>query len=422
MDNIPSIEQELFELHIGITTAANNFHRCITDCETFSPLILSTYLPAISFRTLGLPSMTNFDAIRINAPPGASKAIVPDNTRGKAGRTAILPSEIYDLIFRQLDRSKLPAVALGNKSFHTIATRVLYLTITLKKPIESIFCLRTIANSVSLASLVRSFKVDWADLKSPTSNFYALARRTLRNLTNISALTLELPRRPPWIIDDCAFRLKEFCSSYSWQAKLARFIECQPMLTTLTLHGLDGLSLAAFEDGLFKPQLAIGFNQLDAAAVPNLTSLRAIHATPELLSLFLCGRPVRTCSVPVYPGSVLETLDALTTTSVPIERLSLMSFDAETPGYLFVEVAKRFPQLKALHVLLLRGDYSEEILDGISPVLRAFKQLEYLTFMAQVPLSGSAKYEHKIATQWHLHCPSLKTIILPEGKMWFKTS
>lgn len=65
MDNIPSIEQELFELHIGITTAANNFHRCITDCETFSPLILSTYLPAISFRTLGLPSMTNFDAIRV---------------------------------------------------------------------------------------------------------------------------------------------------------------------------------------------------------------------------------------------------------------------------------------------------------------------------------------------------------------------
>ncbi len=65
MDNIPSIEQELFELHLGITTAANNFHRCITDCETFSPLILSTYLPAISFRTLGLPSMTNFDAIRV---------------------------------------------------------------------------------------------------------------------------------------------------------------------------------------------------------------------------------------------------------------------------------------------------------------------------------------------------------------------
>ncbi len=368
----------------------------------------------------------------------------------------ILPSEIYDLIFRQLDRSELPAVALGNKSFHSIATRVLYPTIILKKPIESICCLRTIANSVSLASLVRSFKVDWADLKSPTSNFYALARRALRNLTNISALTLELPRRPPWIIDNCTFRLKEFCSSYSWQAKLARFIEYQPMLTALTLHGLDGLSLAAFEDGLFKPQLAIGFNQLDTAAVPNLTSLRAIHATPELLSLFLCGRPVRTCSVPVYPGSVLETLDALTTTSVPIERLSLMSFDAETPGYLFVEVAKRFPQLKALHVLLLRGDYSEvgaicfpfvtrvlilmqEILDGISPVLKAFKQLEvrnvvfdvlmeliglfqYLTFMAQVPLSGSAKYEHKIATQWHLHCPSLRTIILPEGKMWFKTS
>ncbi|KAK0234667.1 hypothetical protein EDD85DRAFT_774120 [Armillaria nabsnona] len=348
----------------------------------------------------------------MNAPPGASKAIVPDNTRGKAGRPVILPSEIYDLIFRQLDRSELPAVALGNKSFHSIATRVLYPTIILKKPIESICCLRTIANSVSLASLVRSFKVDWADLKSPTSNFYALVRRALRNLTNHQEKDQKIAIghggfcRPPWIIDDCTFRLKEFCSSYSWQAKLARFIECQPMLTALTLHGLD----------------AIGFNQLDTAAVPNLTSLRAIHATPELLSLFLCGRPVRTCSVPVYPGSVLETLDALTTTSVPIERLSLMSFDAETPGYLFVEVAKRFPQLKALHVLLLRGDYSEEILDGISPVLKAFKQLEYLTFMAQVPLSGSAKYEHKIATQWHLHCPSLRTIILPEGKMWFKTS
>ncbi|KAK0447388.1 uncharacterized protein EV420DRAFT_871739 [Desarmillaria tabescens] len=422
MDSIPSIEQELFELHIGITTAANHFHRCITQCETFSPLILSTYLPAISFRRLGLPSMTNFDALRVHTPSEPAKAGAIERTSANTGRPVILPSEIYDLIFHYLDRSELAAVAFGSKSFHCIATRVLYPTITLKKPIESICCLRTIASNKSLASLVRSFKVDWADLKSPTSNFYALAQRALRNLTNLNALTLELPRRPPWIIDDCTFRLKEFSSSYSWQPKLAHFIESQPTLTAVTLHGLDGLSLAAFEGGMFRPQLAIGFNQLDATAVPNLTSLRAIHATPELLSLFLRGRPVRTCSVPVYPDSVLETLDALMTTSVAIEKLSLMSFDAESPGYLFVEVAKRFPQLKALHVLLLRGDYSEEILDGISPVLRAFKQLEYLTFMAQVPLSGSAKYEHKIATQWHLHCPSLKTIILPEGKMWFKTS
>ncbi|KAG7442230.1 uncharacterized protein BT62DRAFT_906464 [Guyanagaster necrorhizus] len=358
----------------------------------------------------------------MHSPHKPSKDIVIGSTCGKAGRPAILPSEIYDLIFHHLDRFELPAVALGSKSFHSIATRVLYPTIILKKPIESIHCLHTITSNVYLASLVRTFKVDWSDFKSPTSNFYALAQRALRNLTNLSALTLELPRRPPWILDDCSFRLKEFSSSYPWKDRLAWFIESQPTLTVLTLHGLDTLSVTAFEGGMFRPQLSIGVNGLDAAAVPNLTSLHAIHATPELLSMFLLGRPVRTCSVPVYPDSALEMLDALMTTSVTIEKLSLMSFDPEAPGYLFMEVGKRFPQLKALHVLLLRADYTEEILDGISPSLRVFKQLEYLTFMAQVPLSGSAKCEHKIATQWHLHCPSLKTIILPEGKMWFKTS
>jgi hypothetical protein len=60
--------------------------------------------------------------------------------------------------------------------------------------------------------------------------------------------------------------------------------------------------------------------------------------------------------------------------------------------------------------------------------LAGFKRLRYITFMAA--LGGDEEGnneeareeidERKIARIWHSSCPTLKTIILPQGKVWFE--
>ncbi|KAF8896845.1 hypothetical protein CPB84DRAFT_1748140, partial [Gymnopilus junonius] len=76
-----------------------------------------------------------------------------------------------------------------------------------------------------------------------------------------------------------------------------------------------------------------------------------------------------------------------------------------------------------------------ELLEQSGPLLSDFKCLKYITFMAadnpappaasgdgaedDSGLSGEEDEAH-IAKIWHRACPSLKTIILPKGKVWFQ--
>ena len=44
---------------------------------------------------------------------------------------------------------------------------------------------------------------------------------------------------------------------------------------------------------------------------------------------------------------------------------------------------------------------------------------KYITFMAATDEASSFEEEQDIAMLWHHWCPTLKTIILPKGKVWF---
>ena len=59
-----------------------------------------------------------------------------------------------------------------------------------------------------------------------------------------------------------------------------------------------------------------------------------------------------------------------------------------------------------------------------SPALRQLRHLKYLTFMAG---AGGCKKdcpalddERLVVTAWTKACPSLKTVILPKGQMWYE--
>lgn len=107
-------------------------------------------------------------------------------------------------------------------------------------------------------------------------------------------------------------------------------------------------------------------------------------------------------------------------------RLSVMSFDPAAPTFLFKELASRFSQLQALHVVVLMAEVSVAMLLDWGQFLVGFKKLRYITFMAALgDEDGRGKEEideRKIAKIWHSACPTLKTIILPQGKVWFEGS
>ncbi|GAW03940.1 hypothetical protein LENED_005695 [Lentinula edodes] len=106
--------------------------------------------------------------------------------------------------------------------------------------------------------------------------------------------------------------------------------------------------------------------------------------------------------------------------SEPIERLNIISFDPNAPVYLLDEIASRLPNLEALHIVILLAQCSEALLEALVPALKKFKALQYLTYMSATSSDDvSQDDEQKIAAMWHKSCPTLKTIILPMGKVWF---
>jgi len=71
-------------------------------------------------------------------------------------------------------------------------------------------------------------------------------------------------------------------------------------------------------------------------------------------------------------------------------------------------------------VLTVEG--AQDTLLASAPLLEAFAGLRFLTFIA----SGSSCYqlddEATVAEQWARACPTLTTIILPKGRVWFASS
>ena len=54
-----------------------------------------------------------------------------------------------------------------------------------------------------------------------------------------------------------------------------------------------------------------------------------------------------------------------------------------------------------------------------SPHVFSDKYDKYITFMA-ASTDESSIDESRIAKQWHQACPTLRTIILPKGRVWFQ--
>ena len=225
---------------------------------------------------------------------------------------------------------------------------------------------------------------------------------------------------------------------------LATFLESQPEIRDLSLRGIPAYTSDPFT--------------IPPSALPHLESFRSVHVDPDTLgevtSLVLslpfhidnCGqviatRPVQGISLSLFSEHGYRALEVLARTSTPVRRLTILIVDASAPSELFPQLAARLPHLEALHIVALVQQYNlvcrplffsnptpvtvvsiQDTLLASAPLLEAFAGLRFLTFIA----SGASCYElddeATVAEQWARACPTLTTIILPKGRVWFAGS
>jgi hypothetical protein len=273
---------------------------------------------------------------------------------------SILPSEILDDVCRRLSRRDIAPFLRVNSIFKEISDRILYHTIENLPLPQCATCLQTLANNQRLCSYVRTLDIDWNNAL-PTANFYRLLHRVLKRLTGLTSLSLEVPRQhhPFWLLSNCPFSLKHFATSMPCKPLLADFLGSQPSITELCLRGYeyDDYHIIPFLDPiLVQTYDRVNFS-LPPAALPNLVQFKTVHGRPSIIATVVEGRPVQMASIPLFPSLATEALQALAKSTRPIRRLSAMSFDPSADD-LLLAIAKEFPDLEALHIVVLLTEYS----------------------------------------------------------------
>jgi hypothetical protein len=153
---------------------------------------------------------------------------------------------------------------------------------------------------------------------------------------------------------------------------------------------------------------------------------------------------VQGVSLSLFSEHGYRALEVLARTSTPVRRLTILIVDDSAPSELFPQLAARLPHLEALHIVALVQHYNlvrphpffsnhppvgaecgmcmQDTLFTSAPLLEAFARLRFLTFIA----SGASCYELEdeatVVEQWARACPTLTTIILPKGRVWFAGS
>ncbi|KAF6756721.1 hypothetical protein DFP72DRAFT_275018 [Ephemerocybe angulata] len=371
-----------------------------------------------------------------NAVPGPATI-----SRGPPRLRPPLPQEVTELILRDLSKVELLPVLRSNKALYSVAVRVLYRELAESSPSRLISLLRALLPQTHVHPHVRKLDLNIASLECPTANLYRTLHALLRRTTGLASLSLDLPKAhsPVWIFEGCSFKLRQFSTSMHCSPALARFLDTQDRIVQLTLRGfqndtmrslpylymdithtLTGIPGSGAIEILKKQEAGLEPFVLSPGALPRLAVFNAIHAGPAVVGEVVKGRPVTTVSIPLFSTNARRSLDALEGSAVPLKRLSIISFDPDAPNYIFEQVATRFPELEALHIVVLLAEFTNELLLAACQHLRHFKRLKYITCVATSSEESSVAEEQEIAEKWHEECPTLRTIILPRGRVWFQ--
>ncbi|KAK7681709.1 hypothetical protein QCA50_015056 [Cerrena zonata] len=324
-----------------------------------------------------------------------------------------LPVELLEIMTSVLARKELVSITLTSKLFYTIGTRYLYRAISRLSQCQSVRLLRSLTRSPNdertrkRAICVRTLLLDFSSGRV-TANFLRLLQQGLQTLTSLRELSLEFGTQDnyfslAWCLENCPFQLRLFTTSIRCDDSLAAFIEGQRKLEELILRGFQ--TTAPF---ILSPD-----------ALPKLSAFRTVHAGVPVLKQVMRGRPIDTVSISLFQEDMFEPLDTLLLPQTQIKRLTIMSLGDTPPDLLLPEISARLPALEALHIVVLMARYTYDNLLCSTQYLKPFSSLRYITFMTGCE-SDVIEDEKRVVYSWAKACKSLRTIILPRGKVWFE--
>ncbi|KAN0135128.1 hypothetical protein V8E53_007019 [Lactarius tabidus] len=327
-----------------------------------------------------------------------------------------LPLELVDNILSFLSWPfDLHPLLLVNQRLSSIAERELYSNLGELPAQRSVRLLLSLANApAARLSLVKALKVNFTENRVLFA-LEVLIAKVLCLLPRLRTLIVEVSvhenkhRALAWIFPrDAPFRLRSFETSIRLDPDLAAFLESQPEIRDLSLRGMPVYTSSPFT--------------LQPSALPHLGTFRSVHVDPDTLREVIATRPVQGISLSLFSEHGYRALEVLARTSMPVRRLTILIVDASAPNELFPQLAARLPHLEALHIVALVQHYNLETLLASSPLLEAFDGLRSLTFMATGASCYELDDEAKVAEHWARACPTLTTIILPKGRVWFAGS
>ncbi|KAH9939660.1 uncharacterized protein BXZ73DRAFT_43522 [Epithele typhae] len=324
-------------------------------------------------------------------------------------RITAFPVEILYFVFQELEQPDLVPVLRVNTHFYDIAIRTLYRVIPEFPNVRRcIACLKALSSTPANAAFVRRLSVDLSARRC-VGNLFRLLRDALARLTHLRHLSIELSPHDnqyslAWVLAAVPTPLRSLGTSIRCDTPLTAVLESQPELTELCLRGFQTKQPFLISPG----------------AMPRLHTFRVVHAGPSIIAAVVKGRPVEGVSLSIFCEDGCEPLDALALSALPLKRLTIMSLDRGLrPDVLIPEIARRLPNLEALHLVVLMTQYDLQMLRDTGPCLSEFSSLRYLTLMVATTEDSSMEDEEKMAESWAKACPTLRTIILPKGKVWF---
>jgi hypothetical protein len=355
-----------------------------------------------------------------------------------------LPRELIDLVASYLERNELPTFLRATRVTHDVGVKYLYKTIadTDTPAPQMVRCLQSLVRHRTACAHVHLLGLVFVHNR-PTGNLITLITRVLHRLTNLRSLILDLPQArgvsPTGILNNSyiPFKLRHFATCLRADASLATFLVSQPLIEDLELTSLYS-PLCSAPDAFVLPSTA-------------LPHLRIVHITRsvDVTRAVVSGRAIEKAFVAPFDADVTESLNAVATGSTSLRRLSITAPSTESIGKLLEQISRNMPMLEALHVIdimpqvevgnlsrsrlsplmrcfhLLRCQSVKspersvaDMLNDAAPIIGEFKHLRYFTYMA-TGTDLDLKEETKITEDWSSMCPSLRTIILPAGRVWF---
>jgi hypothetical protein len=221
-----------------------------------------------------------------------------------------LPLEVYSFIAQHVERrADLSTLCLVSKGFRTAAERVLYRTLEMREPSNTIVLCEVLAEKPRLAKLVTTLAICLNDkgqdydegsdihehrklLSLPPSRYWTSISGALLNSTGLRSLHVYLnsgiPTNYAWMLQWCSFQLHTFHCDLAWDAHLVSFLSTQ--------HGLSDLHISDFDEDLAENVSMSTHSLRQAHTLPSLSTLDCTFT--GAVGVLVPGRPVthvKTC-------------------------------------------------------------------------------------------------------------------------------